>query len=94
MSDLVLNVFVLENNSLWRFIIFLIKLTLGIVFFQILIDYLWVFNLLIDSFQNTESIKFSESLFSIPVTVLDSYTVPDPVQLIQEAIIGEKMNTL
>uniref|UniRef100_A0A0R3RSM1 General transcription factor 3C polypeptide 1 n=1 Tax=Elaeophora elaphi TaxID=1147741 RepID=A0A0R3RSM1_9BILA len=41
-----------------------------------------------------ESIKYSESLLSIPVTVLDSCRVPDPEQLVQEAIIGEKMDAL
>ncbi|CAG9535898.1 unnamed protein product [Cercopithifilaria johnstoni] len=43
---------------------------------------------------DTESKKYSESLLSIPVSMLDSCTVPDPVQLVQEAIIGEKMNAL
>ncbi|VBB32536.1 unnamed protein product [Acanthocheilonema viteae] len=48
----------------------------------------------INSVTDTESIKYSESLLSIPVKVLDSCTVPDSVQLVQEAIIGEKMNAL
>uniref|UniRef100_A0A0N4T3L7 DNA-directed RNA polymerase III subunit RPC5 n=1 Tax=Brugia pahangi TaxID=6280 RepID=A0A0N4T3L7_BRUPA len=43
---------------------------------------------------DTESIKYSESLLSIPVTMPDSCRVPDPMQLVQEAIIGEKMNAL
>ncbi|VDO41136.1 unnamed protein product [Onchocerca flexuosa] len=43
---------------------------------------------------DTESIKYSESLLSIPVTMPDSCTVPDPLQLVEEAIIGEKLNAL
>ncbi|KAM3723990.1 DNA-directed RNA polymerase III subunit [Dirofilaria immitis] len=43
---------------------------------------------------DTESVKYSESLLSIPVVMPDSCIVPDPLQLVQEAIIGEKMNAL
>uniref|UniRef100_A0AAF5PRE1 DNA-directed RNA polymerase III subunit RPC5 n=1 Tax=Wuchereria bancrofti TaxID=6293 RepID=A0AAF5PRE1_WUCBA len=48
----------------------------------------------INCMADTESIKYSKSLLSIPVTMPDSCRVPDPMQLVQEAIIGEKMNAL
>ncbi|EFO19660.2 hypothetical protein LOAG_08834 [Loa loa] len=48
----------------------------------------------INCMADTGSIKYNESLLSVPVTMLNSCTVPDPVQLVQEAIIGEKMDAL
>uniref|UniRef100_A0A915PV38 DNA-directed RNA polymerase III subunit RPC5 n=1 Tax=Setaria digitata TaxID=48799 RepID=A0A915PV38_9BILA len=48
----------------------------------------------INSVLDSESIKYSESLLSVPITSPGSCTVPDPEQLVQEAIIGEKMNAL
>ncbi|VDK78958.1 unnamed protein product [Litomosoides sigmodontis] len=48
----------------------------------------------INCMDDRESMKYSESLLSIPVAMLDPCAVPDTVELIQKAIIGEKMSAL